>query len=66
MKAQLKGCHLPSDVDNQPDSLAELIRRAVSQVVLALLAATADTRMTDRLALETAGLRSDVHLLAVQ
>lgn len=41
MKAQLKGCHLPSDVDNQPDSLAELIRRAVSQVVLALLVATA-------------------------
>ncbi|KAK9897574.1 hypothetical protein P389DRAFT_58571 [Cystobasidium minutum MCA 4210] len=28
MKAQLKGCHLPSDADNQPDSLAELIRRA--------------------------------------
>lgn len=32
MKAQLKGCHLPSDIDNQPDSLAELIRRAVSSI----------------------------------
>lgn len=28
MKAQLKGCRLPSDVENPPDSLAEVIRRA--------------------------------------
>lgn len=38
MKAQLKGCHLPSDAENPPDSLAEVIRRAVSIYTLPFMA----------------------------